>query len=153
MIKINRKIEYALMALKLMDQRGPGELTTGREVCETFHTPSDTTAKVMQAMGRAGILSSVQGIKGGYTLKKDLNTLTFLELSEVLEGKQYIVSCSMSTEQCELNEYCNIQTPMRNLNHKLLSFFSSISVRDLFQLPETSQLENGGFIPFQEARK
>ena len=63
MIKINKKVEYALMVLKLMSDRDETELTSAREVCEMFKTPFDTTSKVMQIMNNAGILSSVQGVK------------------------------------------------------------------------------------------
>ncbi len=53
MNKINRKLEYALMAsaheLKIL-----GELTTAKEVSDSFHTPFDATARVMQQMAQEG---------------------------------------------------------------------------------------------------
>ena len=66
MLKINKKVEYALIALKLMLEKEQGELTTAREVSDKFHTPFDTTAKVMQMMNSARMLESVKGVKGGY---------------------------------------------------------------------------------------
>ena len=56
MVKINRKVEYALMVLKLMNERSTTELTTAREVCDLFKTPFDTTAKVMQQLIRKRLL-------------------------------------------------------------------------------------------------
>ena len=50
MLKINKKTEYALMALKFIGERENGALVTVREICDVLKTPFDTTAKVMQAM-------------------------------------------------------------------------------------------------------
>ena len=68
MLKINKKVEYALMALKFMaEEKAIGKITSAREICDKFNTPFDTTAKVMQAMNHHKILNSVKGTKGGYT--------------------------------------------------------------------------------------
>ena len=44
MHKVNRKIEYALMALKFMSGKMPGQLTQVKEICEKTGSPFDATA-------------------------------------------------------------------------------------------------------------
>ena len=129
MIKINRKVEYALMVLKLMSERTAQELTTAREVCDRFKTPFDTTAKVMQHLNLAGVLASVKGVKGGYFLQQDLSTLSYLQLVELIEGKAFHQDCHEGP--CELLGSCNISRPIQRLNHYLTNIFSSLSVQEL----------------------
>ncbi|MGE3610936.1 MAG: Rrf2 family transcriptional regulator [Bacteriovoracaceae bacterium] len=129
MIKINRKVEYALMVLKLMKDKAPGELTTAREVCDQFETPFDTTAKVMQQMNNAGILHSQKGVKGGYTLSGDLSDVTYLELAELIEGKSFMMDCHEGP--CDLMGKCNISQPIKRLNDYLITIFSTISISEL----------------------
>lgn len=131
MLKINKKVEYALMALKFMAQKADTELTSAREICDKFETPFDTTAKVMQQMNNTNILQSVKGIKGGYHLAKPLCEITFLELIEVIEGKKSTSPCESSKGLCELYEKCNIASPLEGLNIKLNQFLTSISVHDV----------------------
>ena len=129
MIKINRKIEYALMALKLMKEKNLSELTTAREVCDRFETPFDTTSKVMQLMNNCGILLSHKGVKGGYTLARDLSEVSYMELVELIEGKSFMMDCHEGP--CDLYHKCNITQPIKRLNDYLINIFNSISLNEL----------------------
>lgn len=129
MIKINRKTEYALMVLKLMKDKDVSELTTAREVCDTFDTPFDTTAKVMQLMNSAGILHSQKGVKGGYTIAVDLSQVSYMQLVELIEGKSFMMDCHEGP--CELLHSCNITQPIRRLNDYLINIFNALSLNEL----------------------
>ncbi len=136
MVKINRKVEYALMVLKHVAARGPGELSTAREVCDLYQTPFDTTAKVMQQLNAAGILGSTKGVKGGYHLTRKLSEVSYLELVELVEGRPFAMDCHEGP--CELLGSCNISTPIKRLNHYLSDVFTRLSVDQLLggKLPE-----------------
>lgn len=138
MLKINKKVEYALMALKFMADKnskaseGEISLTSAREICDEFNTPFDTTAKVMQMMNNHHILSSVKGIKGGYSLQKSLDEITYMELVRLIEGKSDIGRvCTSDKGTCELFGKCNIATPVEQLNRKLNTFLETLSLSDL----------------------
>lgn len=134
MIKINRKVEYALMVLRLMKEKGPSALTTAREVCDKFETPFDTTAKVMQQMNTAGILHSQKGVKGGYTMARDLSQITYLELVELIEGKSFMMDCHDLGDvrgPCELLHKCNISLPIKRLNDYLMTIFNALTLNEL----------------------
>lgn len=129
MLKINKKVEYALIALKQMLDKSEGDLTTAREISDRFSTPFDTTAKVMQLMNNAGILESIKGVKGGYYLTDDLNSLSYLKLAELIEGKPLSMDCSAM--KCSLIGTCNITGPVTRLNTYMDAFLRSLSVREL----------------------
>lgn len=129
MIKINRKVEYSLMVLKLMKDKKGDELTTTREVCDRFLTPFDTTAKVMQLMKEASLLDSHKGMKGGYTLARDLNHVTYLELVQLIEGKSFMMDCHEGP--CDLYHTCNISQPIKRLNDYLINIFGALSLGEL----------------------
>ncbi len=84
MIKMNRKVEYALMSLRYMADKAPSELTSARELVERFNVPFDTVSKVLQVLATKEVLDSHKGIHGGYLLKTDLAGVTFLDLVEWL---------------------------------------------------------------------
>jgi len=129
MIKINKKLEYALMVLKLMQEKLPEDLTTAREVCDRFGTPFDTTAKVMQVMNNGGVLSSLKGVKGGYFLAANLSELSYFDLVEIIEEKAFILDCHEGP--CELLEKCNISQPIKRLNDYLLTIFKTLTISEL----------------------
>ena len=120
------------MALKFMAEKESGSLTSAREICENFGAPFDTMAKVMQSLNNQGVLSSVKGIKGGYTLEKDLADLTFNEVELIIEGKEKYSICQNSKKTCDLYSVCNIKGPVEKLNEHIVSYLSELTLDKLF---------------------
>ena len=115
----------------------PGELTTAKEVSDSCHAPFDATARVMQLMAQKGWLRSEQGAFGGYQITKDLSRVTLLDLISVIQGPTPIARCFHKDEPCEIQQSCNIISPMQNLNDRLNDFYRSLSVREVL-LPSES---------------
>jgi Rrf2 family nitric oxide-sensitive transcriptional repressor len=132
MLKINKKVEYALIALKHMGEKFPGELTTAKEICDLYKAPFDATARVLQIMAQHQLLKSEHGAHGGYLIQKDLSKISFLKLLEMIQGPLKIANCLHDDDQnCDLLETCSIITPITKLNDRMKTFYDTISIRDL----------------------
>lgn len=131
MNKINRKLEYALMAIKYMSQKIPGELTTAKEVSDNFKTPFDATARVMQAMAQKNLLRAEYGANGGYQINRDLAKISVHQLIEMIEGPTALVKCLHGEDSCEIIGTCNIVSPVTQLNRKLTEFYQNLSLKEL----------------------
>lgn len=144
MTKINRKIEYALMALKFMLAKRPGELSSAKEICEQTGAAFDATAKVMQVLAHHGILKSEQGVNGGYQIIKDLAKVSFYDLSELLLGPVAVVKCVKTEEPCDLFEKCNIKSPIMNINNKLIEFYKNLNLKEVLnsEVKKTDSFNN-----------
>jgi Rrf2 family protein len=135
-VRLNRKVEYALMALKVMAHKRPGELTSAKEIVGQTGCPFDATARVLQQMGQKGILRSEQGAQGGYHVVRDLSKVSFSELMELILGPIAVAKCLKGNERCDLKSRCNILSPVQVLNRKLSEFYQSLSVAELLRLKE-----------------
>jgi len=129
----SKKVEYALIALVEMDNGGGNvELITAKSLAEQFHIPTEIMGKVLQTLVKGGLLFSVQGVKGGYTLARSLGKISVLELINSVDGEIGITSCiNDSTGNCAQYEYCTIRTPMEVVQNELEDFFNKISVLDI----------------------
>lgn len=107
------------------------QLTSAREICEKFQTPFDTTAKVMQKMNNHRILSSSKGIKGGYSLDRNLQDITYLNIVEIIEGPISDDFCIGPKGRCDCYQTCNIIAPVDLLNQKINEFLSKLTLQDL----------------------
>jgi len=130
MIKISKKVEYALMSLKVMANKKKGQLTTAREIGEMFNAPVDTIAKVMQALNNNKILNSIKGVKGGYLLTTKLETISYLQLVKIVEGKSLIIECE-AHRPCAMREHCNIKKPIKILAERMSDSLDKITIKDL----------------------
>lgn len=131
MNKVQRRIEYSLMALKLMSSKRPGELTSAKEVADAVEAPFDAMARVLQQMAQKGILRAEQGAQGGYQITKDLNRVTVHDLVTLLQGPVAIAKCMNKNEPCEIQAHCNIISPIHTLNQRLNDFYRGLSVNEL----------------------
>ncbi len=129
--RLNRKIEYAFIALKYMRGKYAGQITTVKEICEATGIPFDATSKVMQQMAQAKILKSEQGPAGGYLLTSDLSKVTLHEIIELTTGSVDVVRCLKSKRDCEFLRNCNVVSPMKTLSHKLNEFYQTLSVAEI----------------------
>lgn len=134
MFKINRKIEYALIALRHMSAKTQGQLTSAKEVCDIYHTPFDPTSRVLQIMAQQGILKAEQGAHGGYQIIKDLSKISIYDLTQMIEGPIQIVNCFHGNySHCDITSSCNVIAPMLNLNERIDGLFKTINVYELIQ--------------------
>ena len=128
MLKINKKVEYALMVLQHMYQN-KHQSTSVREMSERFDIPFDTTSKVMQKLSGHGIVQSIRGPRGGYFLNKELENVGYLELVEIIEEKKKQGHCIDS--DCRLVGNCTIHTPIENLNNTIMAHLKKMNLKDL----------------------
>lgn len=131
MTKLNRKIEYSLMALKYIQQRQSDSKVTAKEVADSVHAPFDVIARVMQMMAQKSLLASEQGASGGYRLNQDLKNVSLFQLFEIIEGPTSLVKCISEDGACEIEKSCNIVSPLKTLNNKLNLFFQNIPLSEL----------------------
>ena len=139
MLKINRKLEYALISLKYLINLKPGQRASANEICETFHIPFDPTSRVLQIMVKKNLLRSEHGTLGGYQISKDLSKVSFLELSEMILGKTALARC-ISGKSCSHQKKCNIVTPVNKIHQQIVHLLSQLNLQHILEQQEN--LEN-----------
>jgi Rrf2 family protein len=68
MLKLTKKSDYGLIALRHLAEQGREPGATTKEIAEAYRIPVPLLAKVMQTLCRGGFLVSMQGNNGGYRL-------------------------------------------------------------------------------------
>jgi len=132
MLKVNRKVEYGLVALRHMHAKPRGELTSVREICDQYGTPFDPVAHVLRILNGAGLVKSEQGAHGGYRLVADMAAVNFADFIEIIEGRLAFTDCLKGTVVgCNMREVCNIVSPMHMVHHRLQEFLRSITLEEL----------------------
>jgi len=132
MIKIDKKMEYSLLVLDCL-YRDREKKYSAKEVSQKYNIAFDSVSRVMQKLAKHNFLISEQGPTGGYKLKDDLNNISILSLITAISGPLTIAKC-LKGNSCIQASNCNIKTPIELLNDKLASFYSEISIAELFQL-------------------
>ena len=131
MLKITKKIEYALIVLRhLNEHKENGVSFSAKEISSVYSLPLDNLAKTMQNLVRLNYLTSFKGSKGGYTINENLDDTSLRDFVESLEGPIGLVDCILE-KNCLAEENCNIKSPIIRVNDNLKYALSSIPMSDI----------------------
>jgi Rrf2 family protein len=90
----SQTVEYALRAMVHLAAESPEARTTDQIAAATL-VPRAYLSKVLQSLGRQGLIQSQRGIGGGITLAKPPAKLTILEIVNAVEPIQRIKTCPL----------------------------------------------------------
>ena len=132
MLKITRKVEYALIALRHMQLKQSEELTSTKEIATRYGVPQQLLAKTLQHMARDGIIEAVQGPAGGYRVATNLEEISMKDFFEKLEGPLGMMDCYFDSDCIQFGS-CNIRVPIQRINDNMRNLFSQMSVQEVTQ--------------------
>jgi Rrf2 family protein len=84
----------------------------------------------MQRLSRAGYVRSVRGPKGGFSLIKQAEDISLLEIYELIEGPLVVDDCLLSDRICGPG-LCPLGGTLRDANIKLKNYFDSTMISEL----------------------
>jgi Rrf2 family protein len=119
MLQVSRKFEYGLHAVTYLALKGADRVVTVKEMAADIGFSQVFLAKAMQNLKKAGIATSVQGVKGGYMLGRSPDKITVAEIGIAIEGEPHLMRCSVENCLCDIEANCNHRSYMQNLQKRI----------------------------------
>ena len=142
MLRLTKKADYALMALKyLAEQPGGAASAAGegspavsaKDIAQAYHIPPPLLAKILQTLARAGLLVSHAGTNGGYALARSAAEISAFEVIRAIYGPLFITICITIHGTCDLAGTCTIKEPLRKVNDSIKDLLSGLHISDLIE--------------------
>ena len=157
MLRLSKKADYALLALRHMAGRPDRAAVSARELSEAYDLPPELLAKVLQKLVRGQLLTSVQGIRGGYGLARPAGAISVADVIQAIDGPLTVTACSETNHNCEQYSKCNIRDPLWQIKDRIVSALSATSIAHLASelppaLPASGVPATGG-VPMTVVRK
>jgi Rrf2 family protein len=135
-MKLSGGLEWALHCCVVLSVASePVPVAT---LAELHDVSSTYLAKHMQALSRAGIVSSAQGNSGGYRLMKPPAQITVLDVVEAVDGTQPAFTCTEIRQRGPLaappeacKALCSIHRTMLAADHAWRQSLKSVTIADL----------------------
>src|SRR5713101_1960770 len=131
MLRLTKKADYALMAMKHLAENADQGAHSAKDVADAFGIPPEALAKILQRLAKAGLLHSQHGIKGGYTLGRAAHTISAFEVIRAIDGPLFITSCVTVRGECDQSDRCNIREPLRRVSHSIEEVLRSITIQEM----------------------
>ena len=131
MLRLSKKADYALIAMKHLAQKSGAPSTSAREIAEQYDIPIELMAKVLQRLVRTGLLVSTQGTRGGYTLGRPSATISVADEIQAIEGPFTVTACSTDNNDCEQYGKCSIRDPLWRIKERIVSALGTVSLAEM----------------------
>jgi Rrf2 family protein len=92
-MKMNEGVEWALHSCVNLCWI-PGETVTAKKLAAFYNLPTAYLNKQLQALARAGIMSSTSGPKGGFQLARRPEDITLLDVMVAIDGAEDAFRCT-----------------------------------------------------------
>ena len=129
MLRLSKKAEYALMALKDLAVRPAAEAASAREIAERYDIPVEVMAKVLQRLAKQHLLTSQHGTHGGYLLAKPASRISVGDAIEAIDGPVTVTVCSSADDDCDQYATCNIRDPLWRIKDQIVNALTSYSLQ------------------------
>ncbi len=131
MLRLSKKADYALMAMKHLAMRPDSASASAREIAEAYDIPLELLAKVLQRLVRARLLVSVQGTRGGYRLGRPPQKIPVAEVIQSVDGPVTVTACSPDDHNCDQFNKCSIRDPLWKIRGRIVEALNTVSVAEL----------------------
>ena len=132
MLKLTKKADYGLIALRHLSLKGAGRSVSAKELADGYHIPLPILSKVLQRLAREGFLVSEQGTNGGYKLARHASTITALEVIRAMDGPILLTACfTEHGGECDQSATCSVRAPLRKVHQGILHLLDGITMMEL----------------------
>jgi Rrf2 family protein len=138
MMKLTKKADYGLIALKHLAMYGHVGSVSAKDIADCYGIPQALLAKILQKLARNGFLQSQHGTRGGYLLARDPAQITALEVIRLIDGPVLLTSCETPRGACDHTEKCNVREPLRKVHDTLLGLLGALTISELSREEEAA---------------
>jgi Rrf2 family protein len=131
MLRLSKKADYALLAVRHLAAAGERQAVSARELAEAYDIPGELLAKVLQKLVRAHLLESHQGTRGGYGLARPAAQVSVADVIQAIDGPLTVTACSADDHSCSQYSKCNIRDPLWRIKDRIVSALAATSVAEL----------------------
>ncbi len=138
LMKLTEGIEWSIHCCTVLGAFPPGQTVPGARLAEFHDVPPAYLTKQLQALGRAGIVESVPGRRGGYRLARSPAEISLLDITLAIEGPDPAFRCTEIRQQgpsaVESDRYvkpCGIAKAMWRAEDAWRRELSATSIADL----------------------
>ena len=131
MLRLSKKADYALMAMKHLAQNTGGPSTSAREIAEQYGIPIELMAKVLQRLVRTGLLVSTQGTRGGYALSRPSASISVADVIQAIDGPFTVTACSTENSDCDQYSKCSIRDPLWQIKERIVAALGTVTIAEM----------------------
>jgi len=129
----NQATDYALRMSLFLAKQDSNSITDAATICAEELVPKRFLFKIIRDLIKAGIVKSIRGRNGGFTLGRKPEDITLYDIIEAVEGPIALNNCLLDPNKCnkDATEHCVVHKELEKLRNELVCKFQSINLKML----------------------
>lgn len=122
------------MAVRYLAINSNGNYSTARDISQHYDIPYELVAKVLQQLVKKNIVSSYQGVRGGYSLTRNPDQVSLMEIISAIEDNYQITNCmdeKSSQKDCSHFDCCMIRNPLIKIQIEIDKVFQNMKLNQI----------------------
>ncbi|MFK9090945.1 Rrf2 family transcriptional regulator [Bacillus salipaludis] len=104
-MKYSKATNYALHTMLFLAMETPNKPVGVQQLAERQNVSPTYLSKILTKLAKEGMINSVSGANGGYTLRQNWEDISFLDIIHAIEGKSSLFDdCLHSDPECVIKE-------------------------------------------------
>ena len=130
-MRLSHLADYAVVLMTAAARRPVGARLSATELSFGTGVPLPTTQKLMGQLAGAGLLTSVRGAGGGFTLSKPAGEISLADIVEAVEGPIAMTVCSEGRTDCALDAHCRVKPHMGVVGNAVRGALGAVRLTEL----------------------
>ena len=132
MLRLSKKADYALIAMKHLAQKDErGAVDQRARDCRAVRHPDRADGQGAAAARADGLLVSTQGTRGGYTLSRPSASISVADVIQAIDGPFTVTACSTDKHDCEQYSKCSIRDPLWQIRERIVAALGMVSIAEM----------------------
>jgi FeS assembly SUF system regulator len=131
-MRLTHLADYAVVLMTAAARRAPGERLSATELAQETGVPLPTAQKLMGLLANAGLLQSMRGQRGGFSLNRDVSQISLADIVEAVEGPFVMTMCADGVNhECLLDAHCRVKPHMGVVGERVRGALGAVSLQEL----------------------
>ena len=132
-MRLSHLADYAVVLMTAAARRPAGARLSATELSAETGAPLPTAQKLMGQLAGSGLLSSVRGAGGGFTLSRTPVEISLADIVEAVEGPIVMTVCSGNEgpSDCALDAHCRVKPHMGVVGNAVRGALGAVSLTEL----------------------
>lgn len=141
-MKLTTKSRYGLRAMIDIATNFKEDPIPLKEVAKRQNISEHYLEQLISSLRKSGLVNSVRGAQGGYTLAKNPSKITVGDILRALEGPIGLVDCVLEEDsrECIREDTCVTRIVWEKIRDSIVNTVDSITLQDLCNLPNKQKL-------------
>jgi Rrf2 family protein len=134
---LSNTAQYALRAMIYLGQReGEGPIRVD-DIAERLDVPRNYLSKILHALAKGGVLRSLRGPHGGFSLARPTSAITLFQVVEPFDDIEARRTCLLGRQECSDVYPCVIHEHWKTTATHVARFFRETSLAEVVRDSET----------------